>query len=321
VARLRRQERVIQRVVAINPDSRIVNNAMAQVSLAAGDLEQAASYFGRGTASSFDTLALNRGLYLQHRLELALAVERIDEMRAYADSCFARLPNGLGQYRSMLGRLSEAGDTSASGRVLTTWRAVLTGVVPPGFEQYEQGIAATLTGPQRDDFLQLTTLAGFHMRHTGPALDTAAQHPLKRYQAWFARGDMAKARAALSEFDRELLVRHPNTPDDGGWLFDAEAYLDLGDTATAYARMQEFGRRWGTSIQGAYILETRYFQSTTPRLWGRAWLLYGDLAMARHQNTDAQRAYRMVVGLWETGEPPVQPMVARARAALAQLGG
>lgn len=35
---------------------------------------------------------------------------------------------------------------------------------------------------------------------------------------------------------------------------------------------------------------------------------------------DARRGYRMVVGLWEGGEAPVQPTVARARAALAQLG-
>lgn len=60
--------------------------------------------------------------------------------------------------------------------------------------------------------------------------------------------------------------------------------------------------------------------SPSTRVAGRAWLLYGDLAMARGARDEARRAYRMVVGLWEGGEPPVQPLVARARAALAQLG-
>jgi tetratricopeptide (TPR) repeat protein len=318
-ARMRRLMGVVERLLATNPDSRILQNALAGTAHAAGDLSTADAHYGRGRPGPLDTVGGNMTQYLQGRLELSLALERPAAFQAYADSLFARLPNGLTQYRSMLGRLSEV-DTSAAGRQNTAWRGVLIGVLPPGFDTLEQQIAARLTGPQHDDFLQLTTLAGFHLRHTGPALDTAARHPLKRYQAWFSRGDAARARAALTEFDRELLARHPNTPDDGGWLFDAEAYLDLGDTATAFQRMQEFGRRWGTSIQGAYVLEMRYFQSTTPRLWGRAWLLYGDLAMARNQSADARRAYKMVVGLWEHGEPPVQPMVARAKAALAQLG-
>ena len=318
VARFRRLVSMIERLLVANPDSRIVQNALAMTAMAGGDIATAEAHFGRGRPQPIDG---SRFAYLQARFELALALERPVSFQAFADSLFPRSPNALQQYRSMLGRLSENGDSSVAGRQVTAWRVLLTGVLPPGLDTLEQAMAARLSGPQRDDFLQLTTLAGFHLRHTGPALDTLARHPLKRFQAWFARGDMTRARAALSEFDRELLARHPNTADDGGWLFDAEAYLDLGDTATAFQRMQQFGRRWPTSIQGAYIMETRYFQSTTPRLWGRAWLLYGDLAMARRQSADARRAYRMVVGLWETGEAPVQPMVTRARAALAQLGG
>jgi hypothetical protein len=55
------------------------------------------------------------------------------------------------------------------------------------------------------------------------------------------------------------------------------------------------------------------------RAAGREWLLYGDLAAAGDAE-QARRAYRFVVVLWEGGEAPVQPMVARARAALARLG-
>jgi hypothetical protein len=321
VGRTRRLVGVFERLLAANPESRLLQITMAQMEQAAGDLSSAEAHFGRrGTPGPIDTTRGFQLQYFQGRFEVALALERPAAFQAYADSLFARDSTIRPQYRSMLGYLNESRDTSAAGRQNTAWRGVLIGVLPPGFDTLEQQIAARLNGPQHDDFLQLTTLAGFHLRHSGPALDTAARHPLKRYQAWFARGDVGRARAALSEFDHELLARHPNTPDDGGWLFDAEAYLDLGDSATAFQRMQEFGRRWGASILGAYIMEMRYFQSTTPRLWGRTWLLYGDLAMARNQSADARRAYKMVVGLWEHGEPPVQPMVARARTALAQLG-
>jgi hypothetical protein len=48
--------------------------------------------------------------------------------------------------------------------------------------------------------------------------------------------------------------------------------------------------------------------------------LYADLALANNHPDEARRGYKMVVGLWEKGEPPVQPMVARAKATLAKLG-
>jgi hypothetical protein len=55
-------------------------------------------------------------------------------------------------------------------------------------------------------------------------------------------------------------------------------------------------------------------------LWGRTFLLTGDLAMAQHRPDVARRAYRRVVGLWAGGDAEVQPAVERARAALTRLG-
>ena len=318
VQRLRRAFALCDRY-ALTSDTRIIHGVAAQFALAAGDLDAAAAHFGRGTASVLDTLGTNPRDHLVNGFELALARERPAEFQAYADTLRAK--NLLsGPYRSMLGELGEGNDTTPAFRQNALWRQLLVGVVPAGFDSLERVMTARMNGPTREDFLQLTTLAGVHLRHTGPALDTASDHPLKRAQAFLVRGDTARARTFLSEFDRSLLARSANTPDDGGWLFGAETHLDLGDSLVAFQRLQEFARRWPASIAGAYILEMRYFQSTTPRLWGRTWLLYGDLAMARHQAADARRAYRMVVGLWEHGDPVVQPFVARARAALAQLG-
>jgi len=222
-----------------------------------------------------------------------------------------------------MGRLAEVPDTSTSNRQNTAWRQILVGLVPPRFDTLNQRLEARFSGAQREDYRQLTTLAGFHLGIRGPALDTAAGHPLKRYQAWFARGDLPRARAALAEYDRELLARDDHTIDDGGWLLDAESHLELGDSAVALDRMNEFARRWSIAAsiqQETYILETRFYQSSTIRLAGREWLLLGDLAMARNARAQARRGYAMVVALWEHGDPVVQPLVTRAKAALAQLG-
>jgi hypothetical protein len=200
-----------------------------------------------------------------------------------------------------------------------TWRQILLGVLPEGFDALETSIAARLTEPQRDDFIQLSTLAAYRMRRTGPGLDTAARHPIKRFQAWLARGDTARARAALAEYDRELLARHPATFDDGGWLFDAESHLQVGDSATALTRLVEWERRWVFLARESLIFEQYYWQRSTPRLFGRTWLLYGDLAMAAGRRAEAKRAYLMVAGLWANGEAPVQPSLGRARNALARL--
>ncbi len=321
IQRMRRALQLCEQYALIS-DTRIVHNAVGSFALAAGDLDAAAAHLGHGTTGVVDTSFGSRAGYLILRFQLALAQERPAEFQAYADSLIG-LHALAAPYRSMLGHLGEGGDTTPSQRQNSAWRQlVVAGTSPAGLDTLLQQISARLAPPAREDMLQLTTLAGFHALHTGPALDTASSHPLKRAQAWLARADTAHARASLAEFDRSLLARHPNTPDDGGWLFSAELHTDLRDTTVALQRMQEFARRWAAQVQNnPSIMGTHYFQSTTPRLWGRAWLLYGDLAMARGQNADARRAYRMVVGLWEQGDPIVQPAVTRARTALAQLGG
>ena len=56
-------------------------------------------------------------------------------------------------------------------------------------------------------------------------------------------------------------------------------------------------------------------------LLGRAWMLYADLAMATGHRAEARRGYEMIVVMWENGDAPVQPLVKRAKDALAKLGG
>jgi len=320
----------IERATAILERFALATNAwafhlgVAQLAFASGNVARAASSIGRGTMTWTDTIGMNLTRYYKLRFEIALAREQPAEFRLWAESLFARSEaSALGAlpYRTMMGRFAESGDTALFNRQNAAWRPILAGVLPPDFDSVEAAILRRVQGPVREDFLQLTTLAAFHLRRTGPALDTAAVHPLKRFQAWFARGDLARARAALAEFDARILQRHVNTPDDGGWLFSAESHLELGDTATAWERMREFGRRWQSAFTGPTILETTSYQSATARLWGRAWLLYSDLAAARGQREEARRGYRMVTGLWQEADPVLHPLYDRARAALQQLGG
>ena len=315
--RLREAREIYRRLVASKPDNWLLEWILARSALGVGDTAAAASGFARVLTIGPDSAPI---FMMADRRDLALARQRPAEAAALADSVLA-FPPALRNtaYFSMLGRPSEGADTTIGSRQAAAWRPILLGVLPQDFDAIETAIAARLTGPQRDDFLQLSTLAGYHLRRTGPALDTAARHPIKRFQALLARGDTVRARAALTEYDRELLARHPASFDDGGWLFDAESHLELGDSATALSRLTEWERRWAFLARESMILEQYYWQRSTPRLFGRTWLLYGDLAMAGGRPAEARRAYQMVAGLWEKGEPVVQPALQRARDRLKQL--
>ena len=306
-----------RRTLDTKPGNWLVEFTLARLYCQVGDTAAAATLYRQAFTHGPDSLRVALPGELR---DLAFMRQRWAEAVAYADSALA-LPPILRQpiYSSVLGRMGEGTDTNATGRALATWRLVLAGVLPDNFDAFEAGIAGRLTESQRDDFLQLSTLAAFRMRRAGPALDTAARHPIKRFQAFLARGDTARARAALADYDRELLARHPATPDDGGWLFDAESHLELGDSATALARLVEWERHWVFLARGGDILEDQYFQRGTQRLFGRTWLLYGDLAMAAGKRDEARRAYTYVTTVWDKADAPLQPAVARARAALARL--
>ena len=92
----------------------------------------------------------------------------------------------------------------------------------------------------------------------------------------------------------------------------------LGDSAVALDRLVEFERRWVYQPLISPLWPQGLMMSSM--LWGRTWLLMGDLAAARGRNDVAIRAYRRVVGMWSTGDPELQPAVVRARQALATLG-
>lgn len=150
------------------------------------------------------------------------------------------------------------------------------------------------------------------------ALDTAERDPRLRLAAFMTSGNPGRARLELARFDTTVLATPVETPENGSLLFSAESHLMLGDSAVALDRLVEFERRW--VYQPVFQLWPQGFMFSS-MLWGRTWLLMGDLAASRGQNDVAVRAYRRVVGMWSGGDAEVQPGVMRAREALARLGG
>jgi TolB-like protein len=202
---------------------------------------------------------------------------------------------------------------------------VYAGVVPTDFERTTQVYAAVAASPaQRDNILQVGTLLAFHALRTRPALDTASAFSLFRFQAFLTLADTVRARRALAEYD----LWGDNGADD--WfdaheMFSAESHLELGNTLAAWTRIEPFGRRWASyDVAGApttFWGGRAFSLFAAPRVSGRAWLLYADLAMATGHRDEAKRGYTMLIGMWERGDPPVQPLVKRAKESLAKLGG
>jgi hypothetical protein len=260
----------------------------------------------------------------EFRLQLDLTLRR-DGIPGRVDSLYASPESTAvqGQLYSMVGKFrADAARVPAQRAARESWLPVVAGVLPANFDSVTTALAALQSGPINSAHVfEMSTLIAFRMRGTGPALDTAAVHPIRRVQAFLARGDTARARRELAGFDAILSRRAPLTHDDGGWMFAAESYLQLGDTARALALMTDWAGRWGATPKPltARIMDQNFFFAL-PRLYGRMWLLTADLAMAAGRTALARQAYRMVVNLWQQGDAPVQPMVARARQALVRLG-
>jgi tetratricopeptide (TPR) repeat protein len=316
---------------AANPRQYIGHLYYGETLLALGDLDGADREFSVGAEVQQIRGNTNAFTVYGYRMELNLRRERPTQAAALVDSLFdeAGALVTFGPMVIAFGRFSRAvGGADSTPRLRAQGAAFVagfSGVVPADYPQTVRAYAETRAAAAaagradlaRQSALDLGTLLGFHSLRSGPGLDTASALSLLRYQAFLVRADTARARRALAEFDSTVL----NGPEDaftGRELFSAESHLELGDSAAAWERMQRFARLWpGYSL---YDYTGLWRLGPATPLIGRAWLLYADLAMARGARDEARRGYRFIVGLWEHGEAPVQPLVARARAALAQLG-
>lgn len=293
-----------------------------------------------GAARALDASAENRQLPLNngnrtvwtlYGVELALREMQPDRALPLLESLVQgpiTVGNTGGSFMAAMGQFNHdvllADSAQAVRAVRIPFLSAYAGVIPEGFEQIMQAYAAVRPA-QRQPILEVGTLLAFHSLRTRPATDTVAPFSLFRYQAFIALGDTSRARRALAEYDA---WGDAGAEDyfDGHELFSAESHLELGDTLTAWARIEPFGRRWAgysslSSSRVGYFWDSHPNFTPALRVTGRAWLLYADLAMATGHRDEAHRGYKMIAGMWEHGDPPVQPLVHRAKVALAKLGG
>lgn len=322
VAMRRRRFEELRRTItaAEGADNIIRRSLLFRASVALGNLAEAERLVAHEPTRIEDAIFLNH----LFRLDLELALER-PSIGARVDSALARREFIAGPLAGMMGRyeLDAASVAEPLRPVRAAWLPIMAGVLPAAFDSIEAALAAATANPtERHAMLEISTLVAFRMRGAGPALDTAARHPIRRFQALLARGDTARARAVVAGYD-SLLARRPEEAwDDGGRLFAAEAHLALGDTAHAWVHMRAWARVWRFSAPRTLQILDQWgaYANTLGRLSARTWLLYADLAASRGTPAEARRGYQMVVNLWAGGDPPVQPLVARARTALASLG-
>lgn len=330
--RWERKRSFLSRFAQANPRSWPGHSAYARTLLQLGDFAGAAREYD--AASYAAHLPGDRRLYFRDRIELELRRERPALARTYLDSMLSDTVTSSPQpqYATAFGLFSrDVNIVPESARVLsnaarTAWVPVFTGLAVPGLDSLEENyvrLAWPRTALIRSAIRRLGTITGFHVRRTGSGLDTSeAEHPLVRFQGFFARGDTARARALLEQVTADIGTLPPEWPfDNAQWTIGAESWLELGDSTRGLALMQDWAQRWPSfHHNSSSVLEQAAGLTSFSRLIPRSWLLFADLSRAAGRSADARRGYRMVLGMWEGGEAPVQPTVARVRAALAALG-
>ncbi len=276
------------------------------------------------------------GLLAVDRIEIAIKTDELVRVPALLDSLRAQFDTvaavqvAIGVVSAMLGR---------PARLDTVMNRLING--PDWVKSYFRSSARAVLGLPDDSliareapFVQragggrsgaaLGAITGsflYAMRRRTPGQwpqgDTA--HPDQRVRAvsFLAAGDTAGFRRALSYLD-SLIDIAVEEPDNGAAIVSIEGHLLLRDTAVALRRLRTFHDR--TLLYTPLTGQIAPGFGQTGMLWPRMFLLLGNLAAATGARDDARAAYRRFIALWEHGDREVQPLVQRARQALAGLG-
>jgi len=319
--------------VQAGPDEPRAHLALGRALLRTGDLAGADRELHRGASLS---AAVERVQYAQDRTEVALKLGRTAEAAALYDSV-VRSTDSLNSTGATLqlaiagvvfgrfARLDQALRPAAPPAALpflATMVRTIAGVPPDSLERrFQDMVAAAQRQGQRpaDVYGIFAPWALRWMRawSTPAVFDSTSRDPRVVLTATALRGDTSATRRALARFDSIAAAIPLESPENGMFLVSAEVHLILGDSAAALDRMLESERRWPYAQVYERLSPTFAFGCF---LWTRDALLLADLAAAQGRTDVAVRAYRRVIGQWGGGDPEVQPVVARARAALAALG-
>lgn len=150
-----------------------------------------------------------------------------------------------------------------------------------------------------------------------PASDTTSTDPRMAMVSALATKDTLRIRTALARFDT-VAASLSDDADNGFALAGAYGHLAANDTAGALVHLRRFQSvTWSKTPMLDQLSNGFTFSGM---LWPRTFLLLGDLEAASGNRAAAVRAYQTFVGMWQSGDPEVQPMVRRAKEAIARLG-
>ena len=331
---------VAEQWVRAAPDENRAQAALATVLLAQGRLAEADAALARvrHTGSLYEELrrTLNRVevAYKLGRTELASAL--YDSARAsplyVPGSTTVRWGNTISQFGLSFGRLTEF--DSLAGGLLRQQNS------PPQVWAYQRAVLRTLLGLPQDS-LAHHERAYFDLLRTGrgaaaatralpslgvalrmqrdvwPALDTTVRDVRVVPAIALMSKDTSRLRAAARAVDSALHAQAAIAGADTGYtLVAAEAYLALGDSAAALSVLQ-FGldTAAATSTYFAIGQQGAGAANFVPRML----LMRAELAAALGSRDEARRFYQRFVGAFDKAAPELQPVVERARKALATL--
>jgi len=331
---LEEARRAAEAWLALGPVQARARIAYARILLRLGEVEAADS--SARQVGDARTSRVDGANFMMDRIEIALtespwapAVALADSLRTITDS--SRGSRNLGiLIGSVVGRTAGLPSLAASVQgppwikeyFLVQIRSTLGLPADSLFEKEAvvtrnlagvQGARATNIGAGTLLFVDPATRGG-----RWPGLDTTSTDPRVALISVLVAGDAARSRRALAVFD-SIAVSQQDEPDNGMTLTGAFGHLMIADTAGALTALRRFRDvTWRHTnildqVVGGFVF--------AGMLWPRTFLLLGDLEAATGNHAAAAEAYRAFIGMWGQGDPEVRPMVERARAALAKLGG
>jgi TolB-like protein len=152
-----------------------------------------------------------------------------------------------------------------------------------------------------------------------PAIDTSLRDSrLLPARALFLK-DTVALRAAARRLDSTVaLLARTGTADSAFAIIAAEVHLALGDSVAA---LRSVRLMLDSVLPTTPLFPTNQGGNSVVVIMPRMMLLRADLAAAAGGREEARTWYRRFIDLWSTAVPELQPIVARARQALAALGG
>jgi len=149
-----------------------------------------------------------------------------------------------------------------------------------------------------------------------PASDTASSDPRLAMMSALATKDSMRIQRALARFD-SIAASLTEEADNGLALAGAYGHLAVNDTLGALIHLRRF--QAVTWLKTPILEQISSGFTFSGMLWPRTFLLLADLEAASGNRPAAVRAYQSFVGMWQSGDPEVQPMVRRAREAITRL--